>query len=94
VRCESCGREIADKAIVCYRCGAPTAIPERRPAAGDASPPRGGPNWPLIASLIFALGVVVLFWRESAPTDYAVLAAAWAAVLASLWFVRRPKPPA
>jgi hypothetical protein len=36
----------------------------------------------------------VLFWRESAPTDYAVLAAAWAAVLASLWFVRRPKPPA
>ncbi len=31
--CRSCGTEIADKAIVCYRCGAPTAEPRRRPLA-------------------------------------------------------------
>jgi hypothetical protein len=32
VICRQCGTEIADKAIVCYRCGAATAEPLRRPA--------------------------------------------------------------
>lgn len=39
--CGACGATIADKAIVCYRCGAPTAVPSpavnttrRAPAAG------------------------------------------------------------
>ena len=30
--CRSCGTEIADKAIICYRCGAATTDPVRRPA--------------------------------------------------------------
>jgi hypothetical protein len=29
--CRSCGTEIADKAIICYRCGAGTADPVRKP---------------------------------------------------------------
>lgn len=29
--CRTCGTEIADKAIVCYRCGAGTADPVRKP---------------------------------------------------------------
>jgi hypothetical protein len=29
--CRSCGTEIADKAIVCYRCGAATTDPVRKP---------------------------------------------------------------
>lgn len=29
--CRSCGTEIADKAIVCYRCGAGTTDPVRKP---------------------------------------------------------------
>jgi len=33
MKCRSCGTEIADKAIVCYRCGASTTDPVRRPAA-------------------------------------------------------------
>lgn len=33
MQCRSCGIEIADKAIVCYRCGAGTTDPVRRPAA-------------------------------------------------------------
>lgn len=30
MQCRSCGTEIADKAIVCYRCGAATTDPVRR----------------------------------------------------------------
>jgi hypothetical protein len=29
--CRNCGTEIADKAIVCYRCGEGTADPVRKP---------------------------------------------------------------
>ncbi len=29
--CRSCGTEIADKAIICFRCGAATADPVRQP---------------------------------------------------------------
>jgi len=31
--CRHCGTEIADKAIICYRCGAATTDPVRKPAA-------------------------------------------------------------
>jgi len=30
MRCKSCGTEIADKAIVCFRCGAGTTDPVRK----------------------------------------------------------------
>jgi hypothetical protein len=33
MRCRTCGTEIADKAIVCYRCGAGTTDPVRQPVA-------------------------------------------------------------
>lgn len=32
MQCRSCGTEIADKAIVCYRCGTSTTDPVRAPA--------------------------------------------------------------
>jgi hypothetical protein len=37
--CRHCGTEIADKAIVCYRCGAATTDPVRR--AATVRPRRG-----------------------------------------------------
>jgi hypothetical protein len=40
VKCRQCGTEIADKAIVCYRCGTATTDPIRRPA--QIRPRRGG----------------------------------------------------
>ena len=33
MRCRHCGTEIADKALICYRCGAATTDPVRKPAA-------------------------------------------------------------
>ena len=31
--CKHCGTEIADKALICYRCGQPTAEPRVKPPA-------------------------------------------------------------
>jgi ribosomal protein L40E len=55
--CGRCGATIAEKAIVCYRCGEPTAIPEapRRPAA---SPERRAP----VAAMILAAVTAGLGW--------------------------------
>jgi uncharacterized membrane protein YvbJ len=33
MQCRNCGTEIADKAIICYRCGTATTDPVRAPAA-------------------------------------------------------------
>ena len=48
--CRHCGTEIADKAIVCYRCGAGTSDPVRRPVT--VQPNRG--------RALSAVGLVVL----------------------------------
>jgi len=40
MQCRQCGTEIADKAIVCFRCGTATTDPVRRPA--EIRPRRGG----------------------------------------------------
>jgi hypothetical protein len=50
--CRSCGTEIADKAIVCYRCGASTTDPVRRPAALTS---RRRPLLPAVALLLLVL---------------------------------------
>ena len=48
MQCRSCGIEIADKAIVCYRCGAATTDPVRKPALR----PRRRPLLPLVAVVL------------------------------------------
>jgi hypothetical protein len=40
--CRSCGTEIAEKAIICYRCGAGTSDPVRKAVP---IPPKGS-GWP------------------------------------------------
>jgi uncharacterized membrane protein len=57
VNCRSCGTEIADKAIICYRCGAATTDPVRRPVEIRK---RRGRLLPLIALLVMVLAGVYL----------------------------------
>jgi protein-S-isoprenylcysteine O-methyltransferase Ste14 len=52
VICRNCGTEIADKAIVCYRCGTATAEPVRQPAAIRRRP---GRLLPLVALVLLVL---------------------------------------
>lgn len=55
--CRTCGTEIADKAIVCYRCGTPTTDSVRKPAEIRA---RRGWLLPLVALILLTLAALFL----------------------------------
>ena len=59
MQCRQCGTEIADKAIVCFRCGAGTSDPVRKAVPVK---PRRSPI--LSAGVLIALLLVALYlWR-------------------------------
>jgi hypothetical protein len=62
MQCRQCGTEIAEKAIICYKCGTATAIPDARPSGRSRASRRGGlPAW--IWVLIAAAVVAAAWWR-------------------------------
>ena len=74
MRCRACGTEIAEKALVCYRCGAATAEPIHAPAPGRA------PSSPLgvLASLLaLALLVVLALLMRRFAAGHAPRAVVW-----------------
>ena len=63
VTCRQCGTEIADKALICYRCGAATTEPTFKPVAIRRSSP-----WWLIPLLVFlALATIAVLASLSTP---------------------------
>jgi uncharacterized membrane protein YvbJ len=98
--CKQCGTTIADKAIVCYRCGTATTDPVRKPL-GDQSltgapsvrPMRSG--WPSLAALVILLLLALyagLTPERGVPPVIAGLVAGGAAVLFLLRLLRRKRP--
>lgn len=63
MQCRSCGTEIADKAIVCYRCGAGTADPVRRPVIVK---PRRSPLLSFAAAAVMVL--LALYMGQASRT--------------------------
>jgi hypothetical protein len=59
--CQHCGTEIADKALVCYRCGHATSEPLGR--SGQA--PKPGSRIPVIAALLVLI-LGALFMSQAA----------------------------
>jgi uncharacterized membrane protein YvbJ len=57
MQCRNCGAEIADKALICYKCGTATTEAKYRPAALRPSSSRAG----LVATVIAIALIVVLF---------------------------------
>ena len=64
MQCGNCGTEIADKAIVCYRCGTATTDPVRRPA--PIAPRRSPLPWVLVAVVLFVLGAYLFVASQTA----------------------------
>jgi hypothetical protein len=61
--CRNCGTEIADKAIICYRCGEATTAPR---TAAPPAPQQRGP-WPVIVAILLLVAVAVLVIPELEP---------------------------
>jgi len=61
--CKRCGTEIADKALICYRCGAATTEPRIKPPADGpifARPRRA--RLPIAAIVILIVLALVAAW--------------------------------
>jgi hypothetical protein len=83
MQCRSCGTEIADKAIVCYRCGAGTTDPVRRPVPIRAT----RRTWPSLLGAAVPLVLALVLIVESDATAYPKAMVSIAAVLAGLGIV-------
>ena len=63
--CKYCGTEIAEKALICYRCGNPTTEPRIKP-------PSEGPLFdrprrsrvPVVIIVLIVLALLLLAWFE------------------------------
>ena len=63
MKCRNCGTEIADKALICYRCGEATTAPRIAPPVAAAE---RGPV-PVIIAILVLIAAAVLVLPELAP---------------------------
>ena len=92
MQCRSCGAQIADKAIVCYRCGASTTDPVRVPATLKR---RRSPLFSFVLAALLLLLALYLGQASRTAVDpdrwqmYAGLAAGAAVMVVVVRLMRR-----
>ena len=70
MRCRQCGTEIADKALICYRCGtATTEAKFKAPAAAGRRRPRRPLAYAVALVLFVLLVILLLLARPGWPSD-------------------------
>ena len=92
MQCRNCGTEIADKAIVCYRCGTATTDPVRKPAPVPnpaLGPPLLAGLVPLLLALVLVLGAQPSGYPREADLAAAILATAGVVMLIARLLRRR-----
>jgi hypothetical protein len=86
--CRNCGTEIADKALICYRCGTATTEPKFKPPVQSTPSSR----WPGALALL-ALVIAGLFMGRAVQGDLPQIVgyvlAALAAIVLVIRIVRR-----
>jgi len=87
--CRHCGTEIADKALICYRCGAATTDPVVRPPARRSGPRTRGPVVLALLVLMAAALVMGQMGAPGAPREAGYVIAALAAVAVGWQLVSR-----
>jgi hypothetical protein len=58
--CKHCGTEIADKALICYRCGNATTEPRIKPPADGPLFDRPRRSRPSVAAVVIVIAVALL----------------------------------
>jgi hypothetical protein len=58
MQCRKCGTEIADKALICYRCGTSTTEAKYQPYVGPTRTSRT----PLLVGVLVVVVLVLLAW--------------------------------
>jgi hypothetical protein len=70
--CRHCGTEIADKALICYRCGNATTEPRIKPPDDGPLFNRPGPSrWPMVLVVILIVLALLAAWffTQQTPTS-------------------------
>ena len=86
MNCRQCGTEIADKALICYKCGAPTTDPVHQPPSSTRPRSRAALVVTFIALLLLA-GIAVVMARSApsgTPPAVTYIVAAVAIVIVAL----------
>lgn len=68
MRCKHCGTEIADKALICYRCGEATTEPRIKPPADGPlfDRPRRS-RMPLVVAIVILILIALAAYLTLAP---------------------------
>jgi uncharacterized membrane protein YvbJ len=86
VICRNCGTEIADKALICYRCGTATTDARYKPAAQARRP---APSIVGSVLVIVVLAIAALYIGRTATSDTSRLASWILAAVAVVIVVSR-----
>lgn len=74
MKCKSCGTEIADRALICYRCGTATTEPRIKPPSEGSlfERPRRS-RLPLVVVIVLIILAIVAAWMFGllAPLGFA-----------------------
>ena len=63
MKCKHCQTEIADKALICYRCGKSTTEPRiAPPSAGSLFEHRRRSRWPIVIVAILVILALLAAW--------------------------------
>jgi len=65
MNCRQCGTEIADKALICYRCGTATTDPVYQPPS--SSRPRSRVSFIVTFAALVLLAIVAVVLARSSP---------------------------
>ncbi len=87
MNCNTCGTEIADNALICYRCGEATRQPERQPLPGQA--PRRWPELVLGTAFVLAVAFFLSLALGGQPVNPAVWLILGAAGVLLAWRLRK-----
>jgi hypothetical protein len=88
MQCRNCGTQIADKAIICYRCGTGTTEPIRSPVLIKRRSTAGPPLAAAVVPFLIAL-VLIVMAQSSVHAEAMTEGAGASAALGVILFITR-----